>query len=392
VFFLSTIILTSGAVQAQTPSVEFSGFARAVVGHLDDDNLSFLDYDNGYSFSEQSLFGLRSDVIFNDKISLVAQAIVHGSKAKDNGIQWLYLDYQPISNLSLKLGRQRLPVFNYSDVIDVGFAYSWITPPTQVYTTYFFSEIDGLLAQYDFSRTSFSGSIAAYWGQFDGDIRISSSESVSTEETAYIKGVYSSINYRDFVFGAAYHEARTNIEFQTLSEFKDVLRMFNFARSANELGVDDKVRFYKLAASYNSLKFFAETEFTRIDSDASFVPRVDAAYLILGYNFSPFSIHATIAYSNAIYSAPLNEIPLGVNPQLDTLHVSFESIFASVPEDSLRSLALGGRYDWKYNIAFKAEVTMLRGHDNDRAFFTVEDPLNPKREAVLLQLAAEWVF
>jgi len=70
--FIVGLIITSGFSQAEESKIEFSGFARAVVGNLNDDNLIFLGYDNGYSISEQSLFALRADAPISDMISVVA--------------------------------------------------------------------------------------------------------------------------------------------------------------------------------------------------------------------------------------------------------------------------------------------------------------------------------
>ncbi|MFQ3250967.1 MAG: hypothetical protein ACI9O6_002807 [Glaciecola sp.] len=389
-FFLATSLFLHGVGQAEESRVEFSGFARAVVGQLDEENLDFLGYDDGYSFSEQSLLALRADFALSESFSIVAQAIGHTSDARDSGIQWLYLDYAPTQNLSFKLGRQRIPLFNYSDVIDVGFAYSWITPPTQVYTTYIFSEFDGILSRYEFTTKSVSGSVGAYLGQFDGDIQIVGVE--QDTKVDYVGGVFASVNLDNFTFSAAYHKGKVEADILQLDAFEDLLRMFNFNSSADELSIDDKASFFKIGLTYNSLDFFVESEFTKIKANSSFVPAVDASYLMAGYNFSPFSVHATVAQSKVHYQAPVNEIPLGVNPQLDALHYGFNQIFASLPIDNLKSLTLGTRYDWKHNIAFKAEVTVLKGDDNERSFFIVTDTSLPEREATLFQLAAEWVF
>jgi hypothetical protein len=281
-------------------------------------------------------------------------------------------------------------LFNYSDVIDVGFAYSWITPPTQVYTTYIFSEFDGILSRYEFTTKSVSGSVGAYLGQFDGDIQIVGVE--QDTKVDYVGGVFASVNLDNFTFSAAYHKGKVEADILQLDAFEDLLRMFNFNSSADELSIDDKASFFKIGLTYNSLDFFVESEFTKIKANSSFVPAVDASYLMAGYNFSPFSVHATVAQSKVHYQAPVNEIPLGVNPQLDALHYGFNQIFASLPIDNLKSLTLGTRYDWKHNIAFKAEVTVLKGDDNERSFFIVTDTSLPEREATLFQLAAEWVF
>jgi hypothetical protein len=44
---------------------------------------------------------------------------------------------------------------NCGDIIDIGFAYPWITTPQQVYTTYVFSSFDGVLVSYEFVDKEF---------------------------------------------------------------------------------------------------------------------------------------------------------------------------------------------------------------------------------------------
>lgn len=386
-----SMLLALGISNAEEQKrVEFSGFARAVVGYLDDDNLSFLGYENNYSFGEQSLFAVRADATLTDKISVVVQAIAHTASNRDSGIQWLYLDYRPTKDWSFKLGRQRIPFFSYSDVIDVGFAYPWITPPTQVYTEYVFSEFDGLIGRYDFATKSASGSFEAYVGNYNGDIGVAGR--VVNAHVDYIAGVYSTLNIDNLTISAAYHRGKVHIEIPELLAFQNTLRMLSFDISADWLSVGDTPSFLKLGARYDSLDYFVEAEWTKIRAESSFIPKVDSAYITVGYNIAPFSVHATIAHSDSSYRRPLNQIPLGVNPQLDGLHFGFEQIFDSLPLDNLTSFTVGGRYDWQYNIAFKAEVSILKGKENERSFFGIKDRSISEREAVLFQLAAEWVF
>jgi hypothetical protein len=105
-----------------------------------------------------------------DSLSVVAQAVVRPSGKRDSEIQWLYVDYRPTSDWSFKLGRQRIPFYQYSEIIDVGFAYPWISLPQEVYNPFLFNDYDGLLASYEFSSEQFFGSIDAYYGGYQGDV------------------------------------------------------------------------------------------------------------------------------------------------------------------------------------------------------------------------------
>ncbi|MBF7074863.1 hypothetical protein ISG33_15785 [Glaciecola sp. MH2013] len=375
---------------ADDSSFEFSGFGRIVSGAIDDDSLSFVGYDNELSFSEQSLLAIRGDFSYSEKLSVVAQVLGHSGESRKSGVQWLYLQYEPTTNLSFKLGRQRIPFFNYSDVIDVGFAYDWISPPIQVYTNYVFSDFDGLTSRYKYSASSITGSLNAYYGFFEGELVVSGDRREA--DVQYVFGLAGDAQWRNFLFSAAYHEGSVSVINQELSGFQDVLRQLNFLQSANSLDIDGNASFYKLGLSYETIDYYIRSEFTAIRSDILFVPDLDAGYLSMGYHFPAVLLHATLASSDAQYGSFPSEIPFGVNPQLDALGFGYQQVINSLPVDSLDSFTVGIRYDYTINIALKAELSFLSGKQGDRAFFDVIDSTSQKPEALLYQFAVEWIF
>ena len=51
-------------------NLQFSGFARVVVGYLDDAQADYLNYDNSISIDNESLIGLQADYKIIDYLAI----------------------------------------------------------------------------------------------------------------------------------------------------------------------------------------------------------------------------------------------------------------------------------------------------------------------------------
>ena len=132
------LLCVAPTLHAETEDkLQLSGFARVILGYLDDENAEYVGYDNSISANQQSLLGLQAEYLFNDELSVTGQVVGFTDDQRNSGLEWLYISYSPSNALQIKLGRQRIPFFNYSDSLDVGFAYPWLTLPQQFYDTAF---------------------------------------------------------------------------------------------------------------------------------------------------------------------------------------------------------------------------------------------------------------
>lgn len=91
-------------------------------------------YDTEWSIRPDTVLGLQGRMNVDDKLSLTAQMTNHISK-NDAGadLQWLFASYDLNSSWTLQAGRKRLPLYAYSDYMDVGYAYPWLRPPQDLY-------------------------------------------------------------------------------------------------------------------------------------------------------------------------------------------------------------------------------------------------------------------
>lgn len=93
-------------------------------------------YDNGDSlqWKPDSKLGLQGSVSFaNKRYMLTAQVVSRGARDGKVDLEWLYASLRANDQITLQLGRKRLPMFYYSDTQDVGLALPWTHLPPQLY-------------------------------------------------------------------------------------------------------------------------------------------------------------------------------------------------------------------------------------------------------------------
>jgi hypothetical protein len=377
-------------VQAEVlDDLEFSGFARIVAGYLAEENASFLGYENEISVAEQSLLGLQAEYQLSDNLSATAQVIGRTGDDANSGIEWLYVTYTADKALKFKLGRQRTPVFSYSDYLDVGFAYNWVSLPQQVYQQFLFPNFDGLHAEYEYIGEHFSLGLEAYFGELDRDF-VYQGNSLHTD-VDNMHGVISTLGYEGWTLRASFHQGDADVSQQELSEFSDTLRGLGFMQSADSLSNEGFTRFYQLSAFYEDVDYFFRSEASILRTGLFLAPDTNGYFVSGGMNFYPFSVYASFARDTNKYSATISEIPFGVNPQLDQLAYGYQQITAQIGNNSTVSYSIGGRWDWNENLAFKMQTTLLKERDGLEGVF-VDRNSNFDGEAMFYQLALEWVF
>lgn len=125
-------------------------------------------YKDSWSMKPDTLMGLQVDVDMGDKLRATTQMISKGGKSFDAEFEWLYLSYEFTPKLSMNFGRQRAPLYLYSDFQDVGYAYHWTRPPLEVYGEELFS-YEGVSALYVDSMGDWDYEIQVYGGSSSND-------------------------------------------------------------------------------------------------------------------------------------------------------------------------------------------------------------------------------
>lgn len=370
--------------------LEVSGFARLVAGVLDDNHAAYEGYDNSLSFSERSLLGLQMDARLSAHWSVTGQAVAHSSDVQESGVEWLYLSYHPSNALQIKMGKLRTPFFAYSDVIHVGYAYHFISPPQQVYSPYFFDSFDGISANYNISQTTFATELDVYYGKFSDDIHYDILR-IDTEINAF-RGIALSLSKDNFKFRMSAHTGDGNLNIPMISEVYDMLKQTNYVASAQSLATTGQLNTYQLSLNYDAIDYFVRSEIIRLTTPIALYPKITSYYLSYGYVCYPFTLHMTYANSMTSKASPVIEIPHGLSAKTDTLASTYLQIFDTLTEDDLESLSLGLRWDFSPGMAVKLEWSHLRGEPGKRSHFNILQPTDFDYRANLVQAALEWVF
>ena len=155
--FCAALILVEPAhaadAQNNKPQVLISGFATLAAGKIlggSHDEAVDLEYhcpcfisdyaQNGVyeqrrmRFGPDSKLGVQGQVSsFDGRYSLTGQLVSRGAAGGNINLEWMYATAEVNSRLTFQIGRKRLPLFNYSDVQDVGHAHPWVHLPPQLY-------------------------------------------------------------------------------------------------------------------------------------------------------------------------------------------------------------------------------------------------------------------
>lgn len=152
---LATATLLAGLALA-TPAhadISFHGFGQIAVGSTlgNDRIVPGSEYSADPSFTPETLFALQVQAQLSDKLLATAQVLASGANSEEFSprFEWAYVSYWLGDHWLIKAGRQRLPLYRYSESLDVGESYPWIRPPLSVYQSSV-SNFDGLSATGDY--------------------------------------------------------------------------------------------------------------------------------------------------------------------------------------------------------------------------------------------------
>ena len=392
---VSALLLSTEGSYAEelTDNLEISGFARVIGGYLSHSSRSFDGYTNEVSLSEQSLFAVQPSYSFNDQLSISSQFVAHTSDDRDSGLEWAYLSYQPNSAWHLRAGKLRTPFFIYSDSYDVGYSYPWVTAPVQVYNNYLFSNFNGASASYYHAGNTLALNLEAYYGYYEGDLFLAGSKVDVKTEVEDLTGIVATINRNNLSLRMSYHQAHNKTEIPNVSQLRSQLSALGYTDSARSLESSGNVYALQTSLSYDTLNSFYKAEWVNIVTGFEIAPEITGYYLMAGRVINDWTLHAT--YSRSEYSdvKMSNELPMPPtgSAQQDALSTAYYQVFDSSPNGTLESYTLGTRWDFRINMALKAEATLLQ-ESRSRSGFFMNSANDPTENAYLYQVAWEWIF
>lgn len=388
---LSAILALSASGSAMAVDVSFNGFGSFIVGKtVSQGTLSMnspttylasptfgnttsgqpnadASYDDDWSYRPDTKLGFQLNLNSDSGFGGTLQATMHGANDLHPEIEWAYVNYDATPDFRINVGQQRIPLFLYSDYLDVGYAQHWVRAPMDVYGVGV-SAYKGGSASYRFDINSWSARVEGYYAaEANNDTDI-----IWRSRMEDLSGVVLTAQKDWLTLRTSYHYA------DALYSDTDNLLVFP-AKTITENNPAEG-HFASLGFTADFDEYFAAGEYVYLNADPFYDAVVSAgnigirarsgtrtAYMLTaGKRINDLTLHATYSRSDAEIEIPA---------------AGFNDLKRS-------TLSAGVRWDFTDNMAFKAEITDA----SDISDSAVKSLLGDSMEATVLAFGIDYVF
>lgn len=341
-FTLLLLVCCGNSLAADEKGIKVSGFLTSMVtqGRNELDTA----YGNGLATKDvdwdtrDNHLGIQFASTLNPKMDVTAQFITRGGADNYNfKADWAYVDYRALESVRFRIGKYKIPQFLASDYLDVGYAYPWVRPPQDVYSTNPLISLNGMDLEFkvnlknskllldvytgDGTHTSFipPRTVDLSGGAYPPEMKGSPIE-FSTHKT---RGI--AVKYASHYFTVRTGYFKTLVDAQPL-ELKDIPGAFG-----------------GIGFTADVANIVAYAEYVRRDTDPAMAPAFpdqNAWYTTVGYRLGKFM--PTFTFSK-------------IYPGIDKTPVAIKE----------RSRALGFRYDLAESADIKFELLRVNPANDD---------------------------
>ena len=276
------------------------------------------------NFGDGSKLGLQGTFAISDQTQIVAQIVGRGSDGWTPEMEWAFLSHDFDNGVVARVGRLRLPLYMYSDFLEVGYAQPWATPPADVYTIAPITSFNGVDVTYQHDIGDATLALQASYGN---DSSSGEDNSVGVDvDFSDIAGLSATLSYEEWVFRGTY--------FQTKLDSGQIIGLSDLKSFDH-----DKGQFIGAGVSYDNGNLIAVSEYAVSKVEGAYAD-TESAYITLGYRVEAFTPYVSYSYLKTTDDENRKAAK-------DTLLLSWERTTYSV----------GTRYDINHNLALKLDAT-----------------------------------
>jgi hypothetical protein len=127
-------------------------------------------YDEGVDFRPESIFAVQGEMKLSGDLSVVAQLVAKGTDDFSPEFDWYYAKYKLTNESSIMAGRRNIPMYYFSEFMEVGFAYPWVRPPSNLYW-WQITQFNGVTYSYNFllGDGDYANTISVFGGGEDSE-------------------------------------------------------------------------------------------------------------------------------------------------------------------------------------------------------------------------------
>lgn len=350
---IATAFPASYPVQAEN-NLKTSGFATIAVSQTDTKYEYTQGEDDNFNFRSRSLAGLQFDFIVNEDTSFAAQLLAEAATDWEPSFSWAFIRYKVTPNTSIRAGRMPVPGYMLADYINVGYAYPWISPPSEMYDSGSDGALDGL-------DLIFKGSLTDTWSFYVRPYMGSNEENGANIENLY--GIEFNMSSENITLSAGYRSASI-----TATEEFELYQLVNafpsFITSDDYKPEGEHVDFYNVGFSYDNGSLLIMTEYSTFSWDSKvLLPTTNSGYVMAGWRFGKVMPHITYSKmetdEDELYQFP------SINGQPNIIN----TISRGVLDREQNTTTLGVRWDFRPSVALKAEYQRITGFDDGSGLF-----------------------
>tara|TARA_R110001599_G_scaffold115664_1_gene282524 strand:+ start:1022 stop:2290 length:1269 start_codon:yes stop_codon:yes gene_type:complete len=133
----------------------------------------FID-DNG-TFRRDSVAGVQLDAVLSPNVGATVQALASPSSNHDDQfdgtLAWAFVSWRPTNDWLVRVGKQRIPLYLYSQTYNIGTTYDFARLPTEMYSISPSNDFVGLSASKTWEMNRGELTLDSYWGTSELDVR-----------------------------------------------------------------------------------------------------------------------------------------------------------------------------------------------------------------------------
>ncbi len=314
--------------QTDLPIFKLGGFGTLGLSHSSQDLGDYVvdgslpsgpGRSSDWSTTNNSGIAAHLNADFSPKISALLQidSEYHADGTYQPEVEWFSVKYAFTPNFYLRAGRIALPTFMDSENRDVGYSYTWVTPPVDLYHQLSIPSSDGLDAMYRSEIGDAVNTVKAIFGRNTFD----RPNSVTTSRDMW--GIFDTIEYGQTTFHAGYQQRTSSVQY--------------VSTGVNGAWIQNSD--ISLGVSYDPGDWFAMSEW--IQRRANYVS--SAMYVSAGYRIRRFTPYVTYSQNSPGSFVQPSPPPTTVAIQLASRAQSTDSL--GVRWDFMRNYDLKLQYD-----------------------------------------------
>ncbi len=298
----AVLLAIAGSPASAVDNITLNGFMTAGATITDSDSEWFDgNISDEVGFEKDSRVGIQVSANVNPKMNVTAQLL---GRARDQDydafFDWGFVSYAFNDQWEARAGKIKFPTYLISDYIEVGYAYPWIRPPEEVYTSNPLTAITGIDVLFRTSLGNADLLVQPYVGTSRGQETTIPQHAVETDNQAF-GGMLLGLNY-----GAV---EEVDFEAENLIGINASVAWESFSIragylttdvQASDIGVTDseEATFWSVGATmdWNNVVGYTEYFEREIDGAANLgFPDQKGYYVTLGYRINKFLPHLTFA-------------------------------------------------------------------------------------------------